>query len=746
MLDLFFTNNTSLINRTEVIPEISDHDVVFIDTNVQPTRTKPTPHKTYQYKKANFEALKRDLNDCVNNILEREPNMSTNELWLEIKESLLNKMDEHIPHKMTSTRFSLPWVTQHIRRMIRKKQRAYNKARNSHSHHDWKQFRDLRKAVQKEIRSSYWKYVTDIVCPTLETKPKTFWSFIKNLKRDQSGVSPLKENGTIHSDSKTKAEILNRQFESVFSNEDLSNIPSKGDSPHSSMPCITITTPGVTKILKNLKIHKASGPDEIPARILKETADIIAPAITALYNKSLNTGDIPSDWLKADIVALFKKGHRYLASNYRPVSLTSIACKAMEHILVSNIMQHLEEKGVLADAQHGFRRKRSTETQLLITSHDFIKALDQGKQIDAIIMDFAKAFDKVPHERLLHKCQYYGIRGNTLKWIRSFLTGRTQRVLLDGTSSESRPVRSGVPQGTVLGPILFLVFINDLPDYVDSKVRLFADDCVIYREINNPQDSSKLQEDLSNLGHWEKEWQMSFHPDKCEVLHVSKKKKAVQQDYILHGKTLGKTNNPKYLGVTMTNTMQWNTHINTTAKKANQTLGFIKRNLKCCPKKTKETAYKMLVRPKLEYCSSVWDPYQQTQTQKLEKVQRRAARFVQNNYSREASVTNMMTDLKWQPLQHRRTADRLIILYKITHYLVAIPSLPYLQPSHGRTRQHHPYMYTHYAPSTDIFKFSFFPRTIIQWNCLPASVVEAPTLESFKTTLQGVDISSLPYH
>ena len=159
----------------------------------------------------------------------------------------------------------------------------------------------------------------------------------------------------------------------------------------------------------------------------------------------------------------------------------------------------------------------------------------------------------------------------------------------------------------------------------------------------------------------------------------------------------------------LANTMEWSTHINTTVKKANQTLGFIKRNLKCCPKKTKETAYKMLVRPKLEYCSSVWDPHQQAQTKKLKQVQRRAARFVQNDYTRKANITNMMTELKWQPLQHRRTADRLVLLYKITHYLVAIPSLIYLQPSHGRTRQLHSYMYAHYAPSTDIYKFSFFP-------------------------------------
>ena len=186
----------------------------------------------------------------------------------------------------------------------------------------------------------------------------------------------------------------------------MTNLPSKGRSSHPTMDDITITEPGVLKLLQSLKQHKASGPDQIPARVLKDLAPAVAPVLTKVFRCSLRSGCVPQDWLKADIVPIFKKGKKYLASNYRPVSLTSICSKLMEHILVSNIMKHLESHSILADQQHGFRKGRSTETQLILTSDDLLKSLDKNTQTDIIVMDFPKAFDKVPHQRLLHKIDY----------------------------------------------------------------------------------------------------------------------------------------------------------------------------------------------------------------------------------------------------------------------------------------------------------------------------------------------------
>ena len=202
------------------------------------------------------------------------------------------------------------------------------------------------------------------------------------------------------------------------------------------------------------------------------------------------------------------------------MSLTCICCKTLEHIFVSNINKHLAFESILADCQHGFRSQRSCETQLVQFYHDVVSNLDRAqnrghKQTDIIVMDFAKAFDKVPHRRLLYKLDYYGIRGSTHKWIASWLSGRTQQVVLDGQASDPVPVLSGVPQGSVLGPVLFLVFINDLPDNIRSSVRLFADDCVLYRNIRSFSDCLILQDDLDQLARWEADWQMKFNVAKC---------------------------------------------------------------------------------------------------------------------------------------------------------------------------------------------------------------------------------------
>ena len=410
------------------------------------------------------------------------------------------------------------------------------------------------------------------------------------------------------------------------------------------MDDIIINERGVLKMMKNLNPHKASGPDGISTRILKELAEELAPGLTIIFQSSLSSGVVPADWRTAYVTPIYKKGEHYDPANYRPVSLTSVVCKLLEHVVVSNVMKHFETNKILTDNQHGFRRERSCETQLLEFTEELLTNLEGGQQTDVLIMDFAKAFDKVNHSLLSHKLQRYGIHGSSLTWIKNFLKIRTQAVVVNGACSSTAPVKSGVPQGSVFGPCLFLAYLNDLPDKLKATSRLFADDTAVYSTISGEADIAQLQEDLNHLSEWEKCWDMLFHPAKCVSLSISCSRTPHDSSYFLHGHRLETVTSAKYLGVTITSKLDWEEHITTIINKSNKTLGFLRRNLKIGSSNIKEKAYKAFVRPLLEYSATVWDPYTQKNKDRLEAVQRRAARFILNRYHNTSSVTRMLRD------------------------------------------------------------------------------------------------------
>jgi hypothetical protein len=380
---------------------------------------------------------------------------------------------------------------------------------------------------------------------------------------------------------------------------------------------------------------------------------------------------------------------------------------------------------------------------------DLARGSDKRTQSDILIMDFAKAFDKVPHRRLINKLQWYGVKGKTVQWIESFLSNRSQCVVIDGQKSSSVPVTSGVPQGTVLGPALFLAYINDLPEYVNhSHVRLFADDCIIYRDIASDADCEKLQSDLDGLARWEETWLMEFHPSKCFKMKLTHSKKQFNKDYFLHGTILSEVESSTYLGVKLSSDLKWDKHISGICGKANSTLGLLRRNLKTKSKTLKDRAYQALVRPKLEYASSVWDHMGSyrgrnvgvNNAQNLERIQRRAARYVSNDWSREHSVSAMIEYLGWDSLQTRRCKYRLCMLFKIINGLVAISPVNYLVPKYAGLRSGGGGYYRQVSAKKDVYLCSFFPRTITQWNTLPAELVQCQSLDAFKGGLAKITV------
>ena len=333
--------------------------------------------------------------------------------------------------------------------------------------------------------------------------------------------------------------------------------------------------------------------------------------------------------------------------------------------------------------------------------------------------------------KLLHKLHQHGARGNTLSWIKAFLTGRSQTVVLEGESSSEIPVNSGVPQGSVIGPLLFLLHINDLPENIHSQVRLFADDTAIYITVNNHSDSDILQQDLDTLQTWECLWDMDFNPSKCQVLHISKSRHPAQHIYMLHGQALEAMDHAKYLGVNISKDLSWNTHINRISTNANRTLGFLKRNIKTKNTTIRTAAYQTLVRPQIEYTSTVWSPFTQTYINKIEMVQRRAVRWVNSNTY--ASVSSMLDSLGWRSLEDRRADARPILFYKIVYNLVAVPLPQYINHPVRMTRHMHPLQLQPVTTNIRSFRWPLF-----SWFDFPHHIPVLSDLDSFRSAVRTV--------
>jgi len=351
------------------------------------------------------------------------------------------------------------------------------------------------------------------------------------------------------------AEVLNGFFSSVFTREDLTEIPVAAAGDSVPIERIRITEWEVKKAIRRLKKESAAGPDEIGPRLLQELEDAAAAALTIIFRESVESGVVPEDWRRANVTPIFKKGSKAEPGNYRPVSLTSVCCKLLEGLLKSAIMKHLLENNLVNPSQHGFMAGRSCCTNLLEFMEEVTRLVDEGVPVDVIYLDFAKAFDKVPKERLLEKLRAHGVRGQILRWIRNWLTDRQQRVVLNGKKSGWERVLSGVPQGSVLGPLLFMIFINDL-DAAARKAAIlkkFADDTKLGGRAGTTEERKRLQEALDELDQWARRWGMEFNVKKCKVLHIGHNNSG--HAHTMNGQQLGVTEEESDVGVVTTSNL-----------------------------------------------------------------------------------------------------------------------------------------------------------------------------------------------
>ena len=413
----------------------------------------------------------------------------------------------------------------------------------------------------------------------------------KNRKGSGKKIGPLVKTGVgrgeIVEDDREVATLLNEHFCSVFNREKCGDIQINRACSSSrviSLDNINITNEDVIKALGDFKVNKSPGIDNITWTYALKLKEALAEPLKVLFNKSRELNEIPRDWKKGNITPIYKTGKKSSAENYRPISLTAFFGKVFEKIIKKYIEIFLEANSFINKTQHGFMKGMSCMTNLLICQNSVMSMLDEGAAVDIIYLDFQKAFDKVPHRRLMCKIREAGIGGKLGDWIENWLGNRIQRVIINGSNSDWAEVMSGVPQGSILGPLLFTAYINDLDDRLINRVLKFADDTKIWGRVNSNEERSLMQEDLRILSEWSDSNAMPFNVSKCKVMHLGKKN--IKGEYVLKGQKLTKTNEEKDLGVFFSESYKPSLNYNKVSKSANKIIGLIRRNI---VNKTKES-------------------------------------------------------------------------------------------------------------------------------------------------------------
>lgn len=679
--------------------------------------------------KGDYDALRQIIS--VTNWKEALLSKTTEEAWSFFSDVLNAGIQKHIPLKKAVKSNCQIWVNSEVRAAKRNKNRFWQKYKRNKTTENWSLFTEARNAANRIINKTKSNFELKIA-REIKTNSKQFWNYVKSKKVGASELPNIRDlEGNEHSSDLSKANSFNEYFSSVFTCENLDNPPAapfrnQGQFKDNVFSSIEI----IEKELTKLNISKAAGPDKLHAKILYELRKEISLPLNIIFNKSMNEGKLPPEWKLAHVKPLFKKGSKKDISNYRPVSLTSICCKLLERIIKADMTKYLEENKFIVRNQHGFRSGRSCVTQLLEIMNIWTEILDKNSAIDCVYLDFAKAFDKVPHHRLNLKMKSYGIGGNLLNWLTDFLDNRKQQVVIKDTFSDIKDVTSGIPQGSVLGPLLFIIYINDLPEAVNSEVQIFADDTKIFKAIETVADSLTMQEDLNNILEWSSKWQLPFNISKCKIIHFGKNNP--EYEYTMTDNRLEKVDFEKDLGVTFDRNLKFSKHISLIVSKANSRLGMIKRNFDNLSIEVFLPLYKSLVRPLLEYCSSIWNPTLKMEYDEIEKVQRRATKLVTN--LKNLSYQDRMRYLKLDSLAFRRRRCDIIQVFKIFKGIDKLNQQEFFTLNDRPTRGHSLKISKPRANSS-LRQNSFSFRIVNDWNSLSESTVTCTSVNSFKSAL-----------
>jgi len=702
ILDLVLSNNHHAIHSIRVLKtEISDHDFVYCNVSYnllgETVAPKPapvlSPFDKYNYNKSNWDPIREELGHV--NWVNAFKNLKPGDMQKDIEAKVLDACSRHTPLK--GPRLDKPKISKERLLLTRTKKKISAKIESLKMKNGrqevidqlYKKMFEIELATRDQIRSES-KTQEEEAIKKIKINPKFFHNYAKRFSKTSSSIGPLSDHeGTLRSEPKTMSEILAGTFSKFQSKPkqhypDLENALAKSrlyldhasskPTPRPSLSDISFTTEDIIKAIDEVGRNSAVGPDKFPAAILKECKEQLATPLYIMWRLSLDSGEIPETFLRQSIVPIFKKGNKDDPANYRPVSLTSHLIKVFERVLRNGLVDFIESNNLLNANQHGFRKGRNCLSQLLHHYDDILHIRGESANADVVYLDFAKAFDKVDHVILLQKVKRLGITGKIYQWIKSFLSNRKQHVVVDGVISSSSEVVSGVPQGTVLGPLLFLIFIDDMSDVVlHSKVKLFADDSKLCKKVSSPRDQELLQEDLNAVLEWADYNNMELNEDKFQLIQHGSlaqfKCDELNNPYRTStGASLLPSSSVVDLGITINQDLTWTTQVQEQVSKASQFTGWILRTFKSRSKELMLTLYNSLVRSRLEYCCPLWSPYLKQHITKIESVQRSYTAKIAG--LKDLSYWDRLKSLRLYSLQRRRERYIIIQIWKIWKGLI----------------------------------------------------------------------------
>ena len=747
-LDLILTPCPD-IRTVDVLPPIcSDHSCPYVVLK-QHRKVNTSYRRTlFNYSKLNVDKLNAEISNFNwQSVVSIE---SIDDAAAKFSEQLMSIAKHCMPVKeVTVNEQDAPWITFEIKKSIKKKNLIHKLAKRLNLEWTWALFRRTRNDLTDMIRTRKTEYFSELdkrISSPDSFGNKDWWklvkSFISSKGMPQDEIPPIEENNTTYYALTEKATAFNMYFTAQCSVTDEGAALPRLNETRGSIHQLTLTTDMVKGVLKNLDCRKAVGPDLVHNKLLIAAADLISEPLTFLFNRSLTEGKFPSLWKLAHVTPIFKKGERQKCSNYRPISLLSCVGKVLEKCVQKHVFNYLIDNNLLTTAQSGFIPKDSTVFQLLSIYDDFCKFLDNKTTAQAIFFDISKAFDKVWHRALLHKLFAIGIRGRILDWFTDYLKNRSQAVVLKGNKSAYLPISAGVPQGSVLGPILFLVYINDITNDIESIIKLFADDTSMYLGLRNTEIRTQiLNSDLEKIQNWAITWKVHFNESKTELMTISNQIMPDTQPLKFNDIVLQSTDCHKHLGVNLQSNGKWDIHINTLLSKCRILVACLRSYKYRLSRKSLFTMYKSFILPHFDFSDVVWDNCTKTQAEDLENLHLDAIRTIIGSV-RGTSHEKLYAESGLTSLKERRRRHKIILYFKIVKGIVPLyltERLPELVAVINPYHRRNPLERIVPRCRLELYKSSFFPATTVLWNNLPDNVKQSDSVSALKRSLSISD-------